>query len=44
MQNYLNLLNQTIKKNWESPALCFFNGEQITFEGLAKHIDRKSVV
>ena len=40
MQNYLNLLNQTIKKNWESPALCFFNGEQITFEGLAKHIAR----
>ncbi len=40
MHNYLNLLNKTIKENWESPALCFFNGEQITFEGLAKHIAR----
>ncbi len=40
MHNYLNLLNSTIKENWESPALCFFNGEQITFEGLANHIAR----
>ncbi len=40
MHNYLNLLNKTVKENWESPALCFFNGEQITYEGLAKHIAR----
>lgn len=40
MHNYLNLLNKTVKENWESPALCFFNGEKITFEGLAKHIAR----
>ena len=40
MQNYLNLLNATIKKEWDSPALCFFKKESITFEGLARHIAR----
>ncbi|MGN1226674.1 MAG: AMP-binding protein, partial [Candidatus Cryptobacteroides sp.] len=38
MHNYLNLLNSTIKENWEQKALCFFQGEEITFEGLARHI------
>ena len=40
MHNYLNLLNSAIKENWEQKALCFFQGEEITFEGLAKHIAR----
>lgn len=40
MHNYLNLLNSTIKENWEQKALCFFQGEEITFEGLARHIAR----
>lgn len=40
MHNYLNLLNSTIKQQWSKPALCFFQGEEISFEGLAKHIAR----
>ena len=38
MHNYLNDLHSTIKNNWDKPALCFFQGETITFEGLARHI------
>lgn len=38
MHNYLNDLHSTIKNNWDKPALCFFQGETITFEGLARYI------
>ena len=40
MHNYLNLLNTTIKQNWDKPALCFFQGETITFGKLAEYIAR----
>lgn len=39
-QHYLSVLKETISKRWDKPALCFFQGEEITFEGLAGHIGR----
>ncbi|MGM9752938.1 MAG: AMP-binding protein [Candidatus Cryptobacteroides sp.] len=39
-QNYLNLLKDTIQNNWDSKALCFFQGEELTFGDLARHIAR----
>lgn len=38
MQHYLSILQDTVRKNWDSPALCNYKGEEITFHQLAEKI------
>ena len=39
-QHYLLNLEATIKRKWDQPALCFFQGEELSFGQVAGHIAR----
>ena len=39
-QHYLLNLEATIKRKWDKPALCFFQGEELSFGQVAGHIAR----
>lgn len=43
-EHYFKRLDNTIRHHWEKPALCFFQGETITFGQLAGHIQRFHVL
>lgn len=40
MEHYLSRLQGTVRKYWESPALCNYRGEEITFKDLAVKIEK----
>ena len=40
MTHYLHRLEETIRRDWQSPALCNYKGEQFTFEDLAVSIEK----
>lgn len=40
MQNYLSILQDTIRKNWDKAALCNYKGEEISFRDLAVKIEK----
>lgn len=40
MINYIDLLSETIRRDWDSLALCDWHGEQFTFSQLAGNIER----
>lgn len=39
-RHYLSRLEDAIRQNWESPALCNYKGEEFTFEQLAVYIEK----
>ncbi|MGM9747632.1 MAG: AMP-binding protein, partial [Candidatus Cryptobacteroides sp.] len=38
MQHYFTRLEQAIKTNWDSPALCNYKGESFTFKDIAEQV------
>ena len=40
MEHYLNHINVAIKKYWESPALCNFGAETLTYGDIARGIEK----
>ena len=40
MIHYLSRLQDTVRKNWDSPALCNYKGEEFTFGQLAVNIEK----
>lgn len=40
MKNYLQSLEESMRQNWTSPALCDYKGKTFTFEDLAVHIEK----
>lgn len=40
MQHYFTRLEQAIKNNWDSPALCNYKGESFTFKDIAEQVAR----
>lgn len=44
MKHYFELFEEAVKKNWDSPALCNYQGETFTFCDLATKIARFHIV
>ena len=40
MEHYFSILEQTIKRNWEKPALCNYKGETFSFCQMAENIEK----
>ena len=40
MEHYFSILEQTIKRDWERPALCNYKGETISFCQMAENIEK----
>ena len=40
MEHYFSILEQTIKRNWDRPALCNYKGETISFCQMAENIEK----
>ena len=40
MTHYLSTLQATARKNWNKPALCFYNKEEITYAKLAEIMEK----
>lgn len=40
MTHYFQRLQETIRNNWENPALCNYKGEEFTFRQLAENVEK----
>ena len=40
MEHYFSTLEQTIKRNWDQPALCNYQGESFSFRQMAENIEK----
>ena len=40
MEHYFSILEQTIKRDWDRPALCNYKGETISFCKMAENIEK----
>ena len=40
MEHYFSILEQTIKRNWDKPALCNYQGESFSFRQMAENIEK----
>lgn len=40
MEHYFSILEQTIKRDWDRPALCNYKGETISFCQMAENIEK----
>ena len=40
MEHYFSILEQTIKRDWEKPALCNYKGETFSFCQMAENIEK----
>ena len=40
MEHYFSILEQTIKRNWDMPALCNYQGESFSFRQMAENIEK----
>ena len=40
MEHYFSILEQTIKRDWEKPALCNYKGETFSFCKMAENIEK----
>ena len=40
MEHYFSILEQTIKRDWDRPALCNYKGETISYGKMAENIEK----
>ena len=40
MEHYFSILEQTIKRDWDRPALCNYRGETFSFCQMAENIEK----
>lgn len=44
MQHYLQILTQTVKRDWDLKVLCNWKGEEFTFKDVATHIEKFHII